>query len=405
VWVDWVRDTAEGSATTGRFAVHRDLTAGALTVSFAVTGTATMDVDYTGLESGSVAFAAGEDTEYLDVTPINDPLVEGTETVHVTLTAPTGAAYYVRPLGSGGATVDILDNDDGTVTVTDAADAHEQGTVPGRFDVHRNTTEGTLEVGYGLSGTATPGVDYTAPPTTGTITLPDGAADAYLDVVPVDDSIVEPTETVVLTLTGEISHLGYNVPSSGGGDPSGTAKIIDNDANVWVDRVRDTAEGSTTTGQFAVHRDETDVPLTVSFAVTGTATPGVDYTGLEAGTVTFAAGEDTAYLDVTPIDDLLIEGTETVHVTLTAPAGSEYQIRPEGSGGATINIYDNDKLIEGTGGTVTGTEGQLLTGLDVATFSELGATGGETYAATIDWGTGPRPRPGRSRHSGAASSG
>jgi hypothetical protein len=59
-----------------------------------------------------------------------------------------------------------------------------------------------------------------------------------------------------------------------------------------------------------------------------------------------------------------------------------------------VRIYDNDKLIEGTGNILVAVEAHLHDGVKVATFDELGATGSETYAATIDWGDGTAPTAG-----------
>lgn len=53
--------------------------------------------------------------------------------------------------------------------------------------------------------------------------------------------------------------------------------------------------------------------------MSGTASPGSDYTAL-TGSVIISAGSNTAVITVTPIDDALIEGAETVVVTLSPAA-------------------------------------------------------------------------------------
>ncbi len=60
--------------------------------------------------------------------------------------------------------------------------------------------------------------------------------------------------------------------------------------------------------------------LQVNFAVTGTATPGSDYTGLPSQ-ITIPAGAGTATLPVTALDDFQVEGNETVIVTLRPDPG------------------------------------------------------------------------------------
>ncbi len=99
----------EAGPTTGTFTVSRTgSTSSALTVYYAVSGTATSGSDYNAL-SGSVSISAGSSTGTITVTPINDALVEGNETVVVTISA--NAAYTVGSPSS--ATVTIIDDDVG----------------------------------------------------------------------------------------------------------------------------------------------------------------------------------------------------------------------------------------------------------------------------------------------------
>jgi hypothetical protein len=55
--------------------------------------------------------------------------------------------------------------------------------------------------------------------------------------------------------------------------------------------------------------------------MSGTATNNTDYEYLY-GTVTFAAGQDTAELIIQPKDDLTVEENETVILTLAQPSGT-----------------------------------------------------------------------------------
>ncbi len=83
-----------------------------LTVFIAVEGSATPDVDYTALEK-EVKFAPGQAELSLFVVPIDDPVVEGDETVAIALTVPPtdGLPAYTIDPGAGGAKVIIHDND------------------------------------------------------------------------------------------------------------------------------------------------------------------------------------------------------------------------------------------------------------------------------------------------------
>ncbi|HEY5806540.1 MAG TPA: hypothetical protein VIT67_01150 [Povalibacter sp.] len=79
-----------------------------------------------------------------------------------------------------------------------------------------------------------------------------------------------------------------------------------------------------------------DKPLTIPFALTGTATAGIDY--VSPGTsVTFTANSPLAMLTITPIRDAFVEGQETIVLTLAARPGA-YIFGEEKS--ATITIAD-----------------------------------------------------------------
>jgi len=99
------------------------------------------------------------------------------------------------------------------------------------------------------------------------------------------------------------------------------------------------AEPGTDTGTFTVTRSSGATwATTVNLALTGTATHGSDYTPL-ATTLTFAAGETSKTLTVTPLDDALAEGAETVIATLAA--GSDYTIAASPADTATVTLADN----------------------------------------------------------------
>jgi Calx-beta domain-containing protein len=82
----------------------------------------------------------------------------------------------------------------------------------------------------------------------------------------------------------------------------------------------------------------TTAPLTVFYAVGGTATAGSDYVELP-GRVTIPAGTREGRITVTPVDDAVTEGPETVVVRLAANAA--YTLRGETS--ATVTITGNGR--------------------------------------------------------------
>jgi uncharacterized protein YjlB len=324
----------EAGPTTGAYTLTRtgDLT-NTLAVDYTVTGTATSGSDYVAL-SGTATFAAAASTAIVTVTPVDDALVEGNETVILTLGA--NAAYTVGV--DNQATVTISDNDvlpTVAVTATDAT-ATEEGPTTGAFTVTRTgDVTNTLAVDYTLTGTATSGSDYVA--LSGTATFAAGAATTVVTLTPVNDAIVEGNETVILTLDADAA---YTL----GAATQATVTIVDNDVaalpTVAVTATDATAtEEGTTTGAFTITRtgDVTGM-LTVNYTVSGTATPNTDYLSL-TGTVTFAAGAASATLLISPIDDAIVEGNETVILTLGANAAYTLGAATQ----ATVTIVDNDE--------------------------------------------------------------
>lgn len=100
------------------------------------------------------------------------------------------------------------------------------------------------------------------------------------------------------------------------------------------------AELGANPGSFIVSRSggNTAQALSVAVTVSGTASNGVDYTPSLATTVSIPANQPSTTLTITPVNDLLAEGNETVVVTLASGA---YSIGAAGA--ATITIADDDQ--------------------------------------------------------------
>jgi hypothetical protein len=109
-----------------------------------------------------------------------------------------------------------------TISATDLL-AKEAGLDPAAFTVSRTGNTATdLTVQYRVSGTAGPGTDYVA--LAGTITIPAGASSAVITVTPLDDSLIESNETVIVTL---LAASGYTVGTAA----AATVKIASDDSS------------------------------------------------------------------------------------------------------------------------------------------------------------------------------
>jgi hypothetical protein len=168
---------------------------------------------------------------------------------------------------------------------------------------------------YAAGGMATPGSDYVALP--GSATIPAGAVSAPIVITPINDTLMEANERVVVALK---ANTAYTI-----GAPSTATVTIVSDEYVSIAATDPGAtEAGPTTATFTVSRTgSTAAPLTVAYTVaagSGMATPGGDYLALP-GIVTIPAGAVSAPIVITPINDTLMEGDERVVVTLKANAG------------------------------------------------------------------------------------
>jgi hypothetical protein len=112
-----------------------------------------------------------------------------------------------------------------TITATDASASEAGGT--GQFRVARgDRTNGALTVWLQIAGTATGGSDYQT--ISNIVLIPDGARALEIPVVPIDDMLVEGTESVIVRVIP--SPLASPVPTYLVGSPSSaTVSIADND--------------------------------------------------------------------------------------------------------------------------------------------------------------------------------
>ena len=115
-------------------------TTDAWTVSYTVGGTASPDTDYVAL-SGNVVIPAGQASATINVTAIADDLVEGNETVVVTL-QPTAK---FSPGQSASAMVTIMDKPMVQIVATDAIASEADVSDTGLFTVFRDPGQSGAE--------------------------------------------------------------------------------------------------------------------------------------------------------------------------------------------------------------------------------------------------------------------
>ncbi|NIU06024.1 MAG: DUF2341 domain-containing protein [Gammaproteobacteria bacterium] len=340
-------------ASNGQFTVSLSQPSSTDTVvSYTVTGTATSGSDFTAL-SGSVSIAAGATSATIDVSALDDALLESAETVIVTLDTITSGDAGISIDGAANSdTVIIADNESATVTVSanDAA-AAESGSDPGQLTVDLGTVNNTgapITVSYTVSGTASAGTDYTA--LSGSVQILDGQQTATIDVTGiVDDALVEGNESVTLTLTGTDN------PAVGVDVTPATVAIADNDTPGVTIAESGGSTNVTEGGAADTYTVVLDSQPTADVTVTLTPDGEIDL-GAGAGnaiTLTFTATNWNVPQTVNVIanDDALVEGAHIGAITTTT-ASTDANYDGLTVSDVTVNITDNDTAGAGGGNTI-----------------------------------------------------
>ena len=286
---------------------------------------ATSGEDFTA-QAGTLTFVPGETSKRVRVPVLTDAITEPVEYFRLLLSSPAGGGGLTPTLGTSIATTGIVDAAGpllgATLTVTpDSSIAEGDGAATSftvKVDLDCCTTfDEDMTVTVSLGGTATDADDYTA--TTANVTIPastaTGSTTAALSITPVEDTIVEGAETIVVngSLTGFVVF-------------PDTITLTDNDtATVGITGPSaEVAEGAnaefTVTLSKAISKETTvawSAPLSTDTAVAADL-------GATSGTVTFAAGSaagSTQAISIPVTDDTDTEGAETFTVTLGSVGG------------------------------------------------------------------------------------
>ncbi len=283
-------------------------------------GTARAGTDYAAVSGFDVRIRKGETsgTATFTLTPTADARVEAAETIRV-----TGRA---SGLEVNGTRLTLADS-------TPRLGVRAARAVEGEAMVFTVTlqTAGSqaVTVQYAtVDGTATAGADYTA--TSGQLVFSADETEHRISVPIADDTEVEDNETFAL----ETQLVDVAGPSA-----SATGTIIENDVltvSFTAPDVRETDGLATFTGSLS---SASSYRIVVEYGTSdGTATAGADY--LETtGELVFAPGETEKSVAVQVLDDDLVEGAETLLLSMTvvprdfgSPVGQTPPIRLAGSG-------------------------------------------------------------------------
>lgn len=356
----------ETGPTPAAFRIQRTGgTAASLTVHFDTAGTATAGTDYTPL-GGSVALPAGAFFVDVPVTAIDDAEIEPDETITLNLLPTTASAGSLEAYSLGltsSATANLLNNDfppQPTVAITTPANHVAEQGKPFSVAFDAADSDGFIAsytvTGGGTSQTFSTG--YSQPPAPGT--LYSGTASVTFST--------RYTNNVTITIrdnngnTATATRGFYVIAAQPPPPPPPPPRPVINIETLDAEGTE--SPDAPDTAKFRVSHDfPTDNPVWFLAAIGGSASP-TDYTLSVTPFPSFLgtwyeipAGQSELIIEVTPIDDALIENPETVSLELYTPPfngfteggpnffepgtfGFYYGVSP----GANVVIQDNETV-------------------------------------------------------------
>ena len=358
--VEFETTSSSGAESVSTKALTVDLSAASgqdVTVDYAVTGTATgSGTDYT-LANGTLTISAGSTSGTITIAGIvNDGTAEGNETVVLTLSSPSNAT-----VGSDDVhTFTILDPIAAPdIEFANASSNGAESVSSKDLTIELDTSSSSnITVDYAITGTATgSGTDFTL--ANGTATISAGSTSTTITIAGiVDDSLDEPNETVIVTLSNPSN-------ANPGSTLVHTYTITDNDSAPVVDFNVTSSNGAESVSSKDLTVDLSAASgqnVTVDYAVTGTATgSGTDYT-LANGTLTINAGSTSGTINISSIiDDSIDEANETVIVTLSNPSNAT--LGSDDTHTYTITDNDNAPVVDFNATSSSGAESVSSAGL------------------------------------------
>ncbi|WP_282159506.1 gliding motility-associated C-terminal domain-containing protein [Ulvibacterium marinum] len=343
-----IGDANEDGSTTATFRFTRgaSLNGNDITVTFSVGDigdTAASGVDYTPPASTSILFPGSFIATSIDINiaSIADLLIEGDETLTVTLQTVSEGTIS---LTDNSAMASIIDDDQGLVSISVSDGDAAEPANDGEYTISLggvNNTGGAITIFFEVGGasTATEGVDFATFPAS--IDIIDGQQTATLTLDVLDDTDIEQPEIARIRMDNTSNTTLFPIDLTNDrvditiqDDDLATATISATDADAAE------ATPATSTGEFTIDLGVTNTSgsaITVNYTIGGSATNTTDYSTI-ATSVDVLNNQQTAIVTVTPVDDGLVEGLESV--TLTLAGGTGYTIGTPNT--ATVNITDND---------------------------------------------------------------
>ncbi|CAH2030771.1 Calx-beta domain-containing protein [Trichlorobacter ammonificans] len=383
-------ETDQGANQTFSFDVTRGGTGytGAATLKWrveAVGGNPASTSDFTstdtqgtnnGLPSGTVSFASGELTKTFSVLVKGDLIAENSETFRVVLyedVLTSSSPTITNTQNVASATLTIVTDDTG-ISIADSTLAESDANQTMTFTITRSgDTTGTSSMTWTLYHGTTAAGDVSGA-TSGTVSFSAGETSKTISVTVVGDTTPEADETFTIQLSNLV---GVDEAI----DISATGTIRNDDSSFSIaPLVGSSPESGSQT--FTITRTHDTVQnQTITWSVGGGSATAADFGGsLPSGSVTFAPGEMSKTITITPTNDATPETDETYTVTIALGAGTAGDTISQATASGTIENDDAALHIAADHATIQ--EGH--SGTTALTFT-VTRTGNADGTASVDW--------------------
>ena len=334
-----------------------------------------------GLPSGTVSFANGVLTANFSVLVKGDLIAETNETFRVViyedvLTSASPNITNTQSLASS--TLTVLTDDTG-ISIADSSIVESDANQTMNFTVTRSgDLSGTSSMTWTLFHGTTAVGDISGA-TTGTVSFGAGESSKTISVTVVGDTDPEANETFTVQL-GSLSGIDEAI------DVTANATIFNDDSTFAITGGAGASTAENTAQTFTITRTHnTNQNQTITWSVlTGGANGTVDAAdfggSLPSGSVTFAPGEMSKTITITPTSDTTPETDETYTVQIALGAGTTGDSITTAT--ATGTIENDDAVFHIAADQATIQEGHSGTTNLTFTVTRGGDTSG---AGSVDW--------------------
>ncbi|MEL6895961.1 MAG: Calx-beta domain-containing protein, partial [Planctomycetota bacterium] len=267
--------------------------------------------------TGNLTIAAGLTSINVRTGITDDPHADDNEQFTLVATRVTGVTTNASATGTG-TILDEATPNAPTVSITGPAIVNEGDTTTDYTVTLSETPLSPVTISLTYTGTAADGTDYTGQVT---VTIPAGSTTGTFTLDTIDDSLVEPGESIVVGI-GSIAGGGFEAnPVPDGLSNSVSTTIVSDDVpEITVGDA--TVNESDGTMAFVVSLSQPAVSVVIVEYTIQTGTADNNDFVFSTGVVTFNVGESSRTVSVVVVDDLVYEPDEVLSIQLSNPTNA-----------------------------------------------------------------------------------